>query len=182
MSRQRRQRPIRLWHYWKMRAAWRLICWKFADSCVTDCSEVPERCWIVTKESLERWLRSYGSAWEHRDARAAVDLFDENAFYSVLPFTPPLRGRQELLKYWQHVTSSQEQVQFDFEIVAVGPAEGVVHWWASFLRPREQKRFGLDGIFVLSLNAAGRCSQFREWWHKRETQLPSGEKTPGMPR
>lgn len=127
----------------------------------------------MTRESLGNWLRAYGAAWEQRDASAAVDLFAEDALYSVLPFTPLLRCRQELLKYWQHVTSTQEEVHFGFEILAASPAEGIAHWWASFLRSREQKRLELDGICVLSLNAQGRCTQFREWWHKRESRLPS---------
>ncbi|MEJ2007678.1 MAG: nuclear transport factor 2 family protein [Acidobacteriota bacterium] len=128
----------------------------------------------MTRETLESWLRAYGAAWEERNAQAAVDLFAEDAVYSVLPFTSPLRGRIELLKYWKHVTSSQQQIHFDFEILAAGPAEGVVHWWASFLRPSESKRLQLDGIFVVSLDSEGRCTRFQEWWHKRETLLSSG--------
>ncbi len=129
----------------------------------------------MNKETLQGWLSAYGAAWEQRNAQAAVDLFAEGAVYFVLPFTRPIRGRHELLKYWKHVTSSQEQIRFGFEILAAGPAEGVAHWWASFLRPSEQKRFELDGVCVLSLDSEGRCTQFRECWHKRETILPSTE-------
>lgn len=129
----------------------------------------------MTREALQSWLHAYGAAWKHRNAEAAVNLFEEDAVYSVLPFTAPLRGRRELLKYWRHVTSSQEQIRFDFEILAAGPAEGIAHWWASFVRPSERKRLELDGVCVLRLNAEGRCTQFREWWHKRETLLPSGK-------
>jgi len=121
----------------------------------------------VTRETLQSWLRAYGLAWEQRNAQAAADLFAEDAVYSVLPFTAPVRGSHELLKYWKHVTSSQEQIHFDFEILAAGPAEGVAHWWASFVRPSERKRLELDGICVVVLNSEGRCTRFREWWHRR---------------
>lgn len=127
----------------------------------------------MTRESLESWLRAYGKAWEHRNAQAAADLFSEDVLYSVLPFTLPINGRHELLKYWTHVTSSQDEIRFDFEIIAAGPTEGVAHWRASFLRPIEKKRLELDGICVLVLNCEGRCTHFREWWHKRETTLAS---------
>lgn len=125
----------------------------------------------MTREALKSWLRAYRAAWEQRDAQGAVDLFAEDAVYLLLPFTPPIRGRPELLKYWKHVASSQEQVHFDFEILAVSPAEGIAHWKAGFLRRSERKRLELDGICVLSLNSEGRCTRFQEWWHKREMIL-----------
>lgn len=129
----------------------------------------------MKREALESWLRAYGLAWERRNPHAAVDLFAENAAYFVLPLTAPIRGQKELMKYWRHVTSTQEQIHFGFEILAAGPAVGIAHWWASFLRTSEKKRFQLDGVCVLSLNSDGRCTEFREWWHKRETTLRSGK-------
>ena len=129
----------------------------------------------MTREVLQSWLRAYGAAWERRNAQAAVDLFADDVVYSVLPFTTPIRGRHELLKYWRHVTSSQEQIHFDFEIMALSRDEGIAHWRANFLRLGERKRLELDGICVLSLNPDGRCTRFHEWWHKRETLLPSGK-------
>ena len=135
----------------------------------------------MTRETLQSWLRAYGLAWEQRNAQAAADLFAEDAVYSVLPFTAPVRGGHELLKYWKRVTSSQEQIHFDFEILAAGPAEGVAHWWASFVRPSERKRLELDGICVVVLNPEGRCTRFREWWHRRETMLPSGRNATARP-
>ena len=122
---------------------------------------------------MQSWLRAYGAAWEQRNAQAAVDLFAEDDVYFVLPFSAPICGRQELLKYWKHVTSSQEQIQFDFEILAAGPAESVAHWRASFVLPSERKRLELDGICVVSLNSEGRCTRFWGCWHKREIMLPS---------
>lgn len=104
----------------------------------------------MKRDVLERWLRAYDLAWEQRDPKAAVDLFADGALYFVLPFTAPIRGQKELMKYWSHVTSTQEQVHFSFEIRAVGPASGVAHWWVSLLRPREKKRFQLDRVCVLS--------------------------------
>ena len=91
------------------------------------------------------WLTAYGRAWESRDSRAAADLFDVDGSYQVTPFLPPLSGRDAIFEYWVGVTQT-----------------------ASFVRKPPGLRTKLDGIFVVSLDAAGRCNSLREWWHKEQ--------------
>lgn len=126
-------------------------------------------------------MRAYGAAWKRRNAQAAVDLFAEDVVYSLPPFTAPICGRRELLKYWKHVAGSQEQIHFTFAILAVSQGEGVARWRAGFVRLKDRKRLELDGICVVSLNSEGLCTRFHEWWHKRETVLPSGKDAPHDP-
>jgi hypothetical protein len=42
---------------------------------------------------------------------------------------------------------------------------GIARWWASFLSVRPDTPVELDGIFVIRMDADGRCEEFREWWH-----------------
>ena len=43
-------------------------------------------------------------------------------------------------------------------------AQGVAHWSAVFKLESTGKRVALDGVFVLTFNAAGQCTLLREWW------------------
>jgi hypothetical protein len=51
-------------------------------------------------------------------------------------------------------------------VIAVTAENGVARWWASFLIVPPGLETKLHGIFVISLNAEGRCLSLREWWHK----------------
>jgi len=42
---------------------------------------------------------------------------------------------------------------------------GIARWWVSFDVPGEG--IDLEGIFLVTLDEAGRCTDFREWWNTR---------------
>jgi hypothetical protein len=120
----------------------------------------------VERETFEGWLDAYGRAWETRDPAAAAELFTEDAVYHETPFDEPMRGRAEISDYWSDVTRSQDDVRFSYEILAA--SEGVARWRADFLRLPARTPVRLDGILLARLDAEGRCTEFREWWHHRE--------------
>jgi hypothetical protein len=119
-------------------------------------------------ETFKNWLASYGSAWTRRDPEAAVSLYADDATYQVTPFDEPLRGRTAIYEYWIGVTRTEERIQFDYEIIAITAEYGIARWWASFVRVPPGLETKLDGIFLISLDSAGRCQSLREWWHKRQ--------------
>lgn len=122
----------------------------------------------MNRKTLERWLDAYGQAWETRDPRAAADLFAEEATYRETPFDKPLKGREEISGYWSGVPRSQRDISFSYEILAVTEEEGIAHWSANYTRLPTNGPVELDGIFLVRLDASGRCTEFREWWHKQE--------------
>lgn len=124
----------------------------------------------MTIQEFQSWLDAYGRAWETRDAETAAGLFADNASYFETPFVEPLRGRAEILAYWSHVAGTQEQIRFKYEVLAVAAKQGIAHWWASFVRVPERTRVSLDGIFLITLNAEGRCETLREWWQRKQTR------------
>jgi hypothetical protein len=127
-----------------------------------------ERALKMDHAIFKSWLHAYGRAWESRDPRAAADLFTEDGSYQVTPFVPPLLGRQAIFEYWEGVSQTEEDIRFGFEILAVKLDLGVARWWASFVRNPPGLKTKLDGIFVISLDAAGRCNSLKEWWHKEQ--------------
>jgi uncharacterized protein (TIGR02246 family) len=126
------------------------------------------------REAFDSWLTAYGRAWEARDPQAAADLFSEDATYRETPFDEPARGREAIAEYWSRVTAGHDGVRFGYEILAVADDTGIARWWASFQSIRSGKPVELDGIFVVLMDADGRCKKFREWWHYRERDVERG--------
>ncbi len=122
----------------------------------------------MERETFEGWLDAYGRAWETRDPAAAAELFTEDAVYHETPFDEPMRGRAEISDYWSDVTRSQDDVRFSYEILATSEEEGIAHWNADFVRLPARTPIRLDGVLLAKLNVAGRCTEFREWWHRQE--------------
>ena len=123
----------------------------------------------MNPESLRTWLDSYGSAWEERDPEAVIRLFAEDATYQETPFSQPMRGREAIRQYWSKaVVAYQEQVRFAFEVLAITEVTAIAHWWASFVRISSKTRASLDGVFLLTFDAAGLCRELREWWVRKE--------------
>ena len=120
--------------------------------------------------AFQTWLEAYGHAWESRDPRAAADLYTEDGTYQVTPFVRPMCGRQAIFDYWSHVASTEKNIKFGYEILAVTPDQGIARWWASFVLDPPGLRTKLDGIFLVSLDTNNLCRTLREWWHKQQDQ------------
>ena len=65
---------------------------------------------------------------------------------------------------WQKDLKNQEDVHFSYDIITVNRELGVAHWDASFTRVSSGVRDELDGVFVVSLDDQGLCTEFRQWW------------------
>lgn len=122
----------------------------------------------ITREAFAAWMEGYGQAWQDRDAKTAADLYAENGTYQVTPFVEPMRGRQAIFEYWKHVAQTEENIQFEYEILAVTPEHGIARWCASFVIVPQQLKTRLEGVLVIALDDRGKCVRLREWWHKRQ--------------
>jgi hypothetical protein len=119
----------------------------------------------MTRDTLDRWLASYGHAWEAADPQAAGELLTETAAYHETPFEEPMRGRAAVIEYWSDVPRTQSDIKFEYTVLAVAGDLGVAHWRAAFLR--NVARVELDGILTAALDGGNRCREFCEWWHRR---------------
>jgi uncharacterized protein (TIGR02246 family) len=122
----------------------------------------------VDQAAFKSWLEAYGRAWEKRDPEAAAALYAEDGTYQVTPFTEPMRGRKAIFDYWCGVARTEENVRFGYEILVVKPELNIARWWASFVIVPQGLKTKLDGIFLIALDADGRCKSLREWWHKQQ--------------
>jgi uncharacterized protein (TIGR02246 family) len=122
----------------------------------------------MESRSFQSWLQAYGRAWKDRDPQAAANLFAEDGSYQVTPFLAPMRGRSAILDYWFHLAETERDIHFEYEVLAVTQENGIARWWATFVIVPQKLHTKLDGIFVISLDADGRCTSLREWWHKEQ--------------
>jgi len=123
----------------------------------------------VSTATLERWLAGYEQAWETRDAARAAELFTADARYREMPFDAPKIGQGGIRDYWSMVTADQRDIDFKSQVVSVTGQTGIAHWSATFTAASTGARVELDGVFVLTFDAAGLCTELREWWHVRST-------------
>jgi hypothetical protein len=116
-------------------------------------------------EWFTAWLDGYRTAWENRDPVAVARLFSDDALYYITPFSEPLRGRENIVVYWEGVARTQQNVSFDHRLLSVQDHLGIARWTAAFQRVPSGKWVKLDGIFVVEVDAAQCCTVLREWWH-----------------
>jgi|SRR5215203_3058419 len=120
----------------------------------------------MERATFTNWLDAYKRAWEARDPEAAADVFTADATYQETPFEEPVRGRRGIRDYWFDATRYQEGIEFSYEVLATTETGGIAHWRSEFTRLTSDSAVELDGIFLVELDADGKCTEFREWWHK----------------
>jgi hypothetical protein len=64
--------------------------------------------------------------------------------------------------------STQGDVQFGHEPLAITPdGRGIARWWVSSEELGEDAVEENEGIFLVTLDEDGLCTDFREWWNSR---------------
>jgi uncharacterized protein (TIGR02246 family) len=122
----------------------------------------------LAEGSFAAWLERYKTAWEAGDTDRAASLFAPDAVYAETPFAAPLQGREAIRAYWRAgAQQAQRDILFRYRIEAVAGAIGICHWRCTFTRVGNGERVELDGIFRCAIDAAGLCTRFDEWWHRR---------------
>jgi hypothetical protein len=121
---------------------------------------------------FKTWLEQYGRAWIQGDPDAIVVLFAPNCRYYETPFDEPMVGRTAVYQYWvEGAKEGQEKVTFTAVPITVQGQTGYAHWQATFTRQPQRSFVELDGILAATFDEAGFCTEFREWWHRRENNL-----------
>lgn len=120
-------------------------------------------------DRFKLWLDGFASAWRLGDADAIADLFAPGASYQDSPFSEPIEGVEAIRDYWvQGVRHSRGDAVFEADALATSEDAGLAHWRAEFTSEPAEHRVQLDGILMATLDAEGRCTDFREWWHRLE--------------
>ena len=124
----------------------------------------------IKQIDFKSWLDLYGRAWMSLDPSLIDDLFTKEATYQEKPFEEPMKGIDEIRKYWNVVSETQKDVKFEYEILESNHNFGVAHWKSSFVRPNQNILVMLDGVLVAHLDSENKCTQFQEWWQSKKTK------------
>ena len=108
-------------------------------------------------EAFTAWLTGMGDGWERGDATGLSALFTVGATFAPGPFADVVRGRRAILAWFQSAVAGWHGASFAAQILGAGDTYGVAHW-----RVASDER-AIDGVWVVALDARGRCESLREW-------------------
>lgn len=111
---------------------------------------------------LRALLDKVATAWSAGDARAAADLFTEDAIYSEPPDKQLYRGREALFQFFGGESGRAGDMRMEWHNVAYNAETGVGFGEFSFT-------FGstAHGIVAVKVDG-GKISNWREFWYESE--------------
>ena len=114
----------------------------------------------MTRETVERWIAAYESAWRATGTDALTSVFTPDATYSLDPYQPTITGLDAIAEMWDDERPEGEEFEMSHEIVAVEGDTAVVRVHVQYRKPREQE---YRDLWVIKLDADGLCTHFEEW-------------------
>jgi hypothetical protein len=108
-------------------------------------------------EAFTAWLTGMGDAWEQGDATGLSGLFTVGATFAPDPFADAVRGRRAIVAWFAAALAGWRGAAFAAQVLGAGDTYGVAHW-----RVATSDR-AIDGVWVVALDARGRCESLREW-------------------
>jgi len=117
-------------------------------------------------EAFANWVTALGDAWERGDAESFRTLFVVAATFAPDPFATWLRRRAAIEAWFSEQFAAWPAAAFTAQVLGAGDTYGVAHF-----RVTSGERV-LDGVWVVALDARGRCESLRQWWHESPAELP----------
>jgi len=129
----------------------------------------------TTAELGRQLIDTFGRGWSKLRVDLIASAFAPNAVFLETPFSEPIRGLDDIRKYWADVPYHQSEVTFTSgEIFAVGP------WFSTefkcvFRRRRTGEWVDARGALFCE-SADGLITEMRMYWHRwsggRDTSKP----------
>jgi uncharacterized protein (TIGR02246 family) len=126
---------------------------------------------------LQTWVDAYVLAWNSNDPAAIGALFSQDAAYYTEPYHPPWRGRDEIVRQWLDHKDEPGETEFRWHPIAVGPDVAVVQGETVYHTPPRS----YSNLWVIRLDAEGRCTEFTEWWMRHPDGDSSTAQSAGAP-
>ena len=129
----------------------------------------------VTRELGRSLIDTFGRGWSKGDLDLLMSVYADDAVFVETPFSEPLRGVDQVRRYWADVPYHQSEVSFrSGEIYSAGP------WFSTefkcvFRRRRTGEWVDARGAVFCELKG-DRIGEMRMYWHRwnggRETSIP----------
>lgn len=112
-----------------------------------------------SREAAGAWVDRYEQAWRAAGTEALHGLFADDAVYRMSPYAQPVRGLEEIGALWERErVGPDEEFEMRHEVVAVEGETAVVRVAVAYATGAEYR-----DLWVLRLDAEGRCREFEEW-------------------
>lgn len=117
----------------------------------------------MNEQGVQDWLSRLKVAWESGDGVGALKLFAHVERYYERPFYAATKP-DEVAAYWKDIDSLTD-IRFDYELIALSTENvAVVHWQNWYRVTPDSELDHLDGVFFITFNSGGECTEFRQWW------------------
>jgi uncharacterized protein (TIGR02246 family) len=117
---------------------------------------------------LQTWVDGYVEAWNSNDPVAIAALFTQDAAYYTEPYSLAWQGRDEIVRQWLDRKDAPGETEFRWHPLAISPDVAVVQGEAVYRNPPRT----YSNLWVIRLNAEGRCTEFTEWWMQHPEGTP----------
>lgn len=115
---------------------------------------------------VTRWVDGYLRAWNSNDPDEIGALFTDDAGYYTAPFSPPWRGREQVIAGWLGRKDEPGETTFDWHPVVVTDEVAIIEGTTTY--PDQT----YSNLWVIRLEADGRCREFTEWWMEQPGPSP----------
>jgi len=116
---------------------------------------------VTGRAMVKRWLAGYEAAWRTPGTAGLAGLFTRDASYLQSPYEQPVTGLPAIERMWD---AEREGPDEDFslatDILAVDGPTAVIRAEVRYGNPPHQE---YRDLWVIRLDADGRCSWFEEW-------------------
>jgi hypothetical protein len=126
----------------------------------------------MDRAAFADWIDRYESAWRTPGTEPLGALFTGDATYSMGPFEPTRHGLEQIAELWERERKSpDEPFRMTSEVVAVEGDTGVARVEVFYDGPPPRH---YRDLWIVRLDAAGRCTSFEEWpfWPERGPYPP----------
>lgn len=115
----------------------------------------------VDRTAFESWIDAYERAWRTSGTDSLPELFARGATYLNAPFQDPFRGLEAISEMWEEGREGPEEAfELEGELVAVEGDTAVARIEVRYGEPRAQV---YRDLWIITLDADGRCTAFEEW-------------------
>ncbi len=120
-------------------------------------------------------IDTFGNAWQRGNIDLLMSVYAEDVVFIETPFSSPLRGIDEVRRYWAETPYNQSEVTFTSgEIYSAGP------WFSTEFKCRFRRRRTGEWVeargAIFCETASDRITEMRMYWHRwnggRETSKP----------
>ncbi len=110
-------------------------------------------------------MAGYLRAWESNEPDEIGALFTEDARYYTTPSRSPWRGREEIVEGWIGIADQPGDFTFEWQKLTESDELGVITGRTVYTNGDDY-----DNLWVIRFDDNGRCTEFTEWYMRRESE------------